>query len=170
MNITDYEGMKPIQTTGYWDVIFIFANPLLTLGVSDSLSMKVMETTLPSWSRDSMDQSLGIHDYSQPGRKVYNKSINLSLFETVDSGFMKRLEVASQMAQLIETGTTIHRLTDTGIIRIKMKDSEGNTTGSFNLTDAWLQAVDYGSLGSDPNGLFRPSLTFTYNQFIWLPI
>lgn len=138
------------QTLYDWGIQFFRLPSGLNNFSTADLNTRCTSATLPSRSMQEMEINLRGHKVYQHGIVSYKNTLELTLYETVDSKVQDFLAAYMNMQWTPITGTQVPKSLNQCNFLLTLLDSQHNPTYNYTIIGAWLK--DYtpsGNLGSD---------------------
>ena len=165
-DISQLRALGHHQTLYDWGIQFFNLPSLLTGFTSADLNTRCTSSTIPTRSIQPIEINLRGHKVFQHGIVNYGNTLELTLYETMDSKVQDFLGAYMNMQWSPITGTQVPKSLNQCCFLLTLLDSYHNETFSFTIIGAWLE--DYkpsGELGSDSSVLSWRS-TWRFDYFI----
>lgn len=155
------------QTLYDWGIQFYNIPAALQTGfTSADLNSRCTSANIPARSVNPIEINLRGHKVFQHGTVEYGNTLNLTLYETVDSKVQDFLNAYMNMQWVPGTGAQIAKTLNQCCFVLTLLDSENEPTYSYNIIGAWLKEFrPSGDLGSD-NAVLSWNTTWQFDYYI----
>lgn len=148
------------QTTYDWGIQFIGLPSGISGFSSSDLNTRCTSATIPSRSIEPITIQLRGHKIFQHGIVDYKNTLQLTMYETMDSKVQEFLKQYMDMQWMPVTGVQMPKSLNQCSFLLTLLDSEQKPTKYYTIMGAWLE-------GWDPSGTLQSTgsevLSFTTN-------
>lgn len=118
------------------------------------LNTRCTSSTIPTRSIEEMTINVRGHKVFQHGIVNYGNTLDLTLYETIDSKVQDFLVACMNMQWTPITGTQVPKSLNQCNFLLTLLDSQHNPTFNYTIVGAWLKGYEAsGSLGGDSSVL-----------------
>lgn len=165
--IADLQGLGHLQTTYDWGIQFISLPSLITGFTTSDLNTRCTSSTLPSREIEPIPINLRGHKIFQHGIVNYKNTLQLTMYETMDSKVQDFLSAYMDMQWMPVTGVQVPKSLNQCSFLLTLLDSEHNPTHYYTILGAWLQNYEpSGQLQSTGSEVLSWNCTFQYDYYI----
>ena len=167
VDITELRGVGDFTTLYRWNLIFASFPAVGVVGfpLTDDLNLRCESATLPNMTNEKIEINVRNHKIFQPGKGVYNGSIDLTFIETVDNIVHNFLKAWRELHHQTRTGVAVPKSDLEALIILQRLDNADSPIWQYTLHGCFLEAYDDGgTLGTDSDSL-KPVLSVSYDFF-----
>lgn len=165
--IEQLRGLGHHQTTYDWGIQFLTI-PSIISGFSNSdLNTRCTSSSLPSMTIDEIPIQMRGHQAFQHGIAKYGNTLDITLYETMDSKVQDFLAAYMNMQWAPITGIQTPKSLNQCSFLLTLLDSEQNPTRYFTIIGAWLKGYDpSGGLQSGSSDILSFNCHFQFDYFL----
>lgn len=156
------------QTTYDWGIQFISLPSLVSGFTSSDLNTRCQSSKLPAMQFDNIPIDLRGHRAFQHGIGRYDdNTLNIVLYETVDSKVQDFLSAWSAIQWTPETGSQVPKMLNQAAFLLTLLNSEHQPVRYYTIIGAWLESWSpSGQLQSSSSDILSFTCNFRFDYFL----
>lgn len=165
--ISELRALGHHQTTYDWGIQFLSLPSLITNFSNSDLNTRCQSATLPSMTIEEISIDLRGHKAFQQGIGNYGNTLEITLYETIDSKVQEFLNAYMNMQWMTVTGVQTPKTLNQSSFLLTLLNSEHNATRYYTIIGAWLKGYSpSGNLQSSASDILTWNTTWQFDYFI----
>ena len=165
-DITQFRSLGHHATTYDWGIQFIDIPALLTGFTSADLNTRCTSAQLPARKINTIELNLRGHKIFQHGIVDYGNTLDLTLYETVDSKVANFLEAYMDMQWSPLVGSQVPKVINQCSFLLTLLDSENNARKYYTIIGAFLTGWNQIELQSSGSDVISYATNWSFDYYI----